>query len=381
VRLSPRHECSLAPGADGSAPGARTEGAVAREPILGQRRITVLVLAVALGSAGCGEPPPPVVPSDAGARDASRMDAARDDAGETETDGAIEGDAAALDAALTDGDVPDAPIGIDAPTGEDAGPPEDGGPLLSDDAGPCFLDGGAFDHCSCDPPVGDDCSASACTGGETCVPDGCGAHCVPPGRACGTAADCPAGSTCTAFGSSSFCVRPAGCADSRDCPAGHACEAGACRDRRIRCSYDVPCPFGFVCLEGGVGIPYCVRANTRCDTDAACPLSLTCNDVDGDGSRDCNGTSSSCTVNADCPARMTCETRPTELSGICGGHGPCRNAADCPVGSACVDLWGDGISECVATGGSCTATADCPGTAVCASPAEGGAPRCIDRPL
>ena len=45
-----------------------------------------------------------------------------------------------------------------------------------------------------------------------------------------------------------------------------------------------------------------------------------------------------CTSNADCFALGLCQ------SGVC--HTPCASDTDCPTGSGCVDLNGDGIMEC-----------------------------------
>lgn len=245
-----------------------------------------------------------------------------------------------------------------------------------EDSGPCFDTRGEFDDCTCDPPRREDCSAAPCRGGFICLPDGCGMHCSALGRACSEVDDCPPGSICSGSDGVRTCHRDAGCADSRDCAAGFACEAGECRDRRIRCGVEAPCPYGFVCDHSEGGVPYCVRAPTRCASDAACLVGMQCRDVDGDGLSECiaGGT---CSSNADCPSRSTCETLPLEMFSVCGSHGICRHDSDCALGARCVDLWGDGIRLCADMGGLCTTTSDCASPQLCASPADGGPPRCM----
>ena len=94
------------------------------------------------------------------------------------------------------------------------------------------------------------------------------------------------------------------------------------------------------------------------------------------------GNGSGCRSNDDCTtAGQVCGVSPVHVDGLCGPFGPCASAADCASGYTCADLWGDGVTECVPSGGSCTRTTDCASPAICASPAEGGAPRCISRPI
>jgi hypothetical protein len=95
-----------------------------------------------------------------------------------------------------------------------------------------------------------------------------------------------------------------------------------------------------------------------------------CADTDGDGDRECTRPGP-CTSRTDCAAREVCGLPPIELVGMCGSFGPCRDAADCPVGFECIDSWGDGVRECVQAGGTCDAASDCPAGQVCGVPASG----------
>jgi hypothetical protein len=177
------------------------------------------------------------------------------------------------------------------------------------------------------------------------------------------------------------CVGSGACTDSRACPLGYACEAGACVDRRIRCSTDGNCPFGYTC-DSSLDRGTCVRLSRRCASDLACTSTIpdpqVCVDIDGDGMRECQFAGGVCVTNAMCSAAgVTCT--PFALTGqsTCGRYGPCASVADCAAGQMCVDLWGDGVRECVNPGGSCARTADCPVGRVCATPSGGGSPACL----
>lgn len=321
-------------------------------------------LLVVLALVGCdGTPPAPPPRRDAGPRvDAGGMDAGPADAGDT-PDGAIS-DAATDSGPLDDaGPVPDAGM---SDAGTDAGIPDASEPPM--DSG--------LDLCAT-LPAGTPCP---CASGFTCLANGCGdMRCYPAGRSCLSVMDCPSGSTCTA----SVCTRASGCGDSRDCPSGHACETGACVDRRIGCGPGAPCPWGFLCDNAGEGRYYCLRAQTRCSDSAACPLFGQCRDVLGTGAKICHWSSGPmCQNNIDCPViGEVCGIHPEFVDAMCGNYGPCTSAGDCATGFVCTDLWGDGINECVPSGGSCTRTSDCTAPAICASPLAGGPPSCILRPL
>lgn len=244
----------------------------------------------------------------------------------------------------------------------------DAGPLP--DTSACRLPDGGFDVCACGT-FGSDCASASCATNEVCLADACGMHCVGLGAPCADASDCPATSSCDA--TSGRCLATSGCADSRDCATGFACEGGACVDRRIPCVAD-GCPFGFFCVtESGTDI--CARQSRPCGTDVGCGA-LACEDVNGDGARECNF-SGTCTSNAMCAAGTVCAPRPVEQFASCGRYGPCRTAADCASGMACQDLWGDGVPECVDAGGACTRSADCAVGSVCATPLSGGPPSCL----
>jgi len=131
------------------------------------------------------------------------------------------------------------------------------------------------------------------------------------------------------------------------------------------------------------GAAYCLKSHSPCNSVAACPGFGACRDVTGTGSTICHWSGGpSCRNNADCPMLgEVCGTHPEFIDGVCGNFGPCATAGDCATGFECRDLWGDGVTECVPSGGSCTSQSDCSAGAVCGVPLAGGAPRCISRPL
>jgi hypothetical protein len=318
---------------------------------------------------------------DSGPRDGGGVDARL-------PDGALP-DGPTPDAPLTpDGAMPDAPITPDG--GMDAGPMPDSGPIP--DSGPEPDSGPRPDSGLCErlSGMGTFCTdSSMCAAGESCVPDGCGtSRCVLGGHRCVDASDCAAGSTCMAFGTRSACVDPGGgCNDSRDCPLGFACEGGACVNRRLPCSLfddgsgSGGCPEGFICSGSGGefgGAPFCYRSYDPCGNDGACVMGIgRCIDVAGGGQRVCF-LPGACDANSDCADRQVCGLDPENMFAFCGAFGPCAADADCPVGSTCRDLWGDGVRDCVRTGGTCASSADCPAMQICGEPNGGGTPRCVD---
>lgn len=292
-----------------------------------------------------------------------------------------------MDAAVGDDAGPDGGL-VDAPEGLDGAATDSG--LLEDAGLDGFVPGTDAelpDAAVPDPclfvAAGTPCAADGtCAAGATCLDNGCGVtRCYASGSPCGDVADCPMGSTCEG----GTCVRASGgCGDSRDCPAGFSCDAGACVDRRIGCNETTACPEGFLCdMSLAEGAPYCFRANTPCVADSGCLFFGACRDVVGTGSMVCAPrTSRDCTTNAECTAAgEVCGVHPVFFEALCRPHGPCASAADCASGASCADLWGDGVPECVPSGGTCVSQSECPVGAVCAIPFGGGAPRCISRPV
>ncbi|MCZ7686012.1 MAG: hypothetical protein M5U28_47540 [Sandaracinaceae bacterium] len=139
--------------------------------------------------------------------------------------------------------------------------------------------------------------------------------------------------------------------------------------------------------DGSDGVPFCVRAYTRCSSDAACPLFGQCRDVLGTGMNICHWAGgTACQNNADCPViGEVCGVHPIRVDSLCGRLGPCTADGDCASGDTCADLWGDGVRECVPAGGSCARTTDCAPPGVCAAMIDDTLtitpPQCITRPL
>lgn len=232
-----------------------------------------------------------------------------------------------------------------------------------------------------------------CTVGSLCIESGCsfdGApikHCMfAGGGACDTTADCPSGRECMEVPfEGDRCVKTTpGCATSFDCVPGFVCESGSCVDRRVPCDFDEDCPKNHVCF-GSLTSTFCVRIQRDCAENFDCAgLAPSCEDIDGDGSKECAGVfdpnspaplacvSSACTD----PSAPVCEAAGVGSTTECGQYGLCLDDGDCATGFSCVGLWPDGRKECVPSGGSCSSFADCPIRQVCAAPREGGLPSC-----
>lgn len=353
------------------------------------RSALALTVIAALLVSGCPDNTVVAPPRDGGrsdtgmdaAIDAGPVDAAADAAIDAPTFDQFAPDAPFPDGAQPDAFVDDAFVPFDT---NDVDMDVDAWTVPIPDAGPCGPMADA-DVCSCVtlPP---DCSSTACPAGSSCLDDQCGRHCYPSGNPCAGASDCATGSTCTG----GVCQASGGvCHDSRDCPDGFSCDSGVCHDRRIGCRpiAGLDCPFGFHCNTEG--LPYCRRLWHHCgaaaDHSPACN-DETCSDVDGDGTLECTlfqtlRGAGRCHTNAECTAGQVCSSHPDLYTAFCDVYGPCRTSADCASGMSCVDLWGDGIRECVDAGGTCSRQSDCPDHAVCATPAVGGVPKCVMHPL
>lgn len=276
--------------------------------------------------------------------------------------------------------------GMDGGEGVDAGTDSgfsipDSGPLDASDPSTCFDDAGVFDLCLCDilecrPDVADD-----CVPGTTCLPDGCGRNtCQLAGLPCGAPGDCAEGSECFVGTIPPVCRKPdGGCNDSRDCPAGFSCDSGSCVDRRVPCDPEsVGCPYGYFCndLDERVAQPYCQRVYRACESFDACPPFFSCVDVDGDGESECRANGGDCDTFMDCPGEV-CGTTP-DRAGACQAQGPCAGAMiTCPSGFECADVYGDGLVECVPTAGDCDVVQDCTPPGICGSLTEDGAMTCV----
>lgn len=291
---------------------------------------TALLFALLAACGGDGPPAPP--PPDGAPRDTGGTDAATDTASMDAGPGdAGAPDAGGMDAGAADTGARDTGTDTTLPPRIDAMPPDpriDGG-VRAD----CVEDDfGVIDNCACiEAP---DCSGGeACADGTTCVDDGCGGRrCVLAGHPCVTDGDCPAGSSCTSTVSGTICRSVTACAGSADCPLGFACESGACVDRRVSCGLDAPCPIGFTCLLGSRdGAAFCRRVDLACATEAPCAVP-TCVDVDGDGATECAPALTSCVLDGcDAPdAGTTCYDQPGRFRGPTTVYG-CGDYGPCPA--------------------------------------------------
>ena len=249
--------------------------------------------------------------------------------------------------------------------------------------------------CASCPMQSDVCETNdGCSDGFVCIDSGCddleGApiqQCVFAGGGACTSSDmCPEGRECLEVpGEGNRCVKMTpGCDTVFDCVRGFSCENGTCVDRRVPCDLDEHCPKNHVC--GGTDTSrFCQRIQQDCSFEFDCVgLASHCEDIDGDGSKECAGTydpnasvPDAC-VNSECSdsGAPVCEASGAGSTTTCGQYGLCLGDNDCAAGFSCVGLWPDGRRECVPSGGSCSSFEECPVQEVCASPREGGSPSC-----
>ena len=209
--------------------------------------------------------------------------------------------------------------------------------------------------------------------------------CAPRGASCLGEGDCESGVTCgeipewPEFGS--YCLVSADhvCADHSSCPDGFRCEGDVCEDRRFLCEGAVDCLRSYdACLSLYHRMRYCAGTGglTSCASPAECGRA-DCVDVEGDGDTECQPTTgSTCLTNADCDG-MVCGQQDDERGVECGSVGPCLTSADCPGSMECVDVNSDGQLECQDTGGTCMVDSDCPAGQLCIDSADAGAPACV----
>ena len=176
------------------------------------------------------------------------------------------------------------------------------------------------------------------------------------------------------------------------CIAGFACEDGGCVDRRLPCAVGADCPHGYTCFFAPPDQRFCRRITRPCGDDSDCSvLRVRCGDADKDGRRECmpsltpNGPEAIPCDKSQCEsgaggaggAGPVCETTVEGTGAVCGQFGLCAEASDCDKGFECLDLWGDGRTECVQPLGSCVDSRDCAIRELCASPRLGEAPTCV----
>jgi len=315
------------------------------------------VLLAAAAVAGCGETAAPTIPWDAG------------------RDAALDPDSGSVD---------------DAGVGDASIPPDGGGDGGSPDGGTSWCDTSTL--CPACPNRDLLCdSDTPCPVGEVCLSTGCGdvSRCfVTGGGACENDDDCrdPA-YACDQTIHRCLRIDP-GCEDSNDCVAGFACEGNTCVDRRAPCDSGVDCPHGFVCFFASPDQRFCRWISRPCADDLDClTLGVPCGDADGDGLKECMpslvplGPDPVSCENSECADVLApvCEPTIQGTSAVCGQFGPRLAFGDCAQNFECRDLWGDGRTQCVLSGGSCVDSSECAPRSVCGSPRPSGPPACIGR--
>ena len=138
-----------------------------------------------------------------------------------------------------------------------------------------------------------------CGDGYLCIDSGCSdldgfaiRQCVfAGGGACNDDANCSPDRQCVDVdGEGKRCIKTSsGCATVTDCITGFECEEGACVDRRVPCVLEEDCPMNHVCSDQRNG-NFCLRIQVDCESDIDCvDRAPFCVDIDGDGSTECAG--------------------------------------------------------------------------------------------
>jgi hypothetical protein len=140
--------------------------------------------------------------------------------------------------------------------------------------------------------------------------------CAPRGDICGSDEDCPAGVACGPVPSwawfGRYClVTDSSCGTDFDCPDGFRCEAGDCADRRFACAGSADCPWWDSCRLLVSGLRVCRPTGPgSCLLSWDCGRDEVCVDVEGDGDTECQETEfSDCETNADCEEGEVCGPR------------------------------------------------------------------------
>jgi len=184
-------------------------------------------------------------------------------------------------------------------------------------------------------------------------------RCLRVDSGCDDSNDCVAGFACEG---GACADRRVPCGTGTDCPHGYTCFFAApdqrfCRRITRPCDNDVDClTLGVPCGDAdGDGAQECmpslmpnVAEPVSCDT-------LQCTEFDA----------------------PVCETVVEGTVAVCGEFGLCASADDCTLGFDCQDLWGDGRKECVLPAGSCVDSSVCAAREVCGSPRTDSPPQCI----
>lgn len=204
--------------------------------------------------------------------------------------------------------------------------------------------------------------------------------CAPRGSSCDVDDDCDSGTACDVVPEWSevgtYCLHSgATCTSDGGCPDGFRCEDGGCADRRFACETNDDCPRWDRCLALWSGLRICLPWSLEpCENDEQC--SSPCVDVDGDGDTECQEEiGSSCLTNADCDG-MVCGQQDDERGVECGAAGPCMTSADCPGTMECVNVNDDGQLECQELG-ACSIDANCSPRQLCFDPDSAGGPECV----
>ena len=235
---------------------------------------------------------------------------------------------------------------------------------LCDSANPC--------------PLGEDCFPTGCGDLSRCFVSGAGAcqddedcgnpayvckqeikRCLRVGGGCEDSNDCIAGFACE---DGACADRRVPCVTGADCPHGFTCLFAAADQRFCRritrpCDNDIDClTLGVPCGDAdGDGAMECMPSRMPNEPDPmSCDLLQCMEDT----------------------AAPVCETSVEGTVAVCGRFGPCASIDDCVPGDDCQDLWGDGRKECVLPGGSCVDSSVCAPREVCATPRTGTPPEC-----
>jgi hypothetical protein len=118
------------------------------------------------------------------------------------------------------------------------------------------------------------------------------------------------------------------------------------------------------------------RGAESCTTATDCTGSQICVDIEGDGTTECQYPNGECTTNADCDQEVCGGGVDSRTGASCGVIGRCLNNSQCPPQYNCRDVNGDGVQECQRNNGTCHLDSDCPVGQLCVPQGPEGIPEC-----
>jgi len=120
-----------------------------------------------------------------------------------------------------------------------------------------------------------------------------------------------------------------------------------------------------------------VPSARRCANDGACDPGFACIDIDGDGDTECQFMTGFCQRHSDCPTGELCGLGDGFAAAVCGTSGTCTDDDDCSGSDRCLSLYGADVRVCVPPTGTCTSVTDCAANQLCGVRSGGTSLECL----